>query len=146
MPQWVRYPPAAPGEISSTTSLPQGTPRKASYEGTGTHQSSLWTASSSPKTQPLYRGPGSMLHALRKVGRRHRMPFGAELTTHGVRFRLWAPKHEHIHLNIMGGDRHLMRPVGDGWHELLISAARSGSLYQFVLPDGRQVPDPASRF
>jgi maltooligosyltrehalose trehalohydrolase len=75
------------------------------------------------------------------------MRFGTEIRTHGVNFRLWAPKHEQIGLNIIGRSRRsLMRAVGDGWHELLTSAARPGSLYQFVLPDGLHVPDPASRF
>ena len=75
------------------------------------------------------------------------MRFGTEITTHGVNFRLWAPKHQQIGLNIIGGGRpRLMRAAGDGWHELLTSAACPGSLYQFVLPDGLHVPDPASRF
>jgi maltooligosyltrehalose trehalohydrolase len=75
------------------------------------------------------------------------MPFGTEITTHGVRFRLWAPKHEQIRLNIIGGGRpRLMHAIGDGWHELVTPAARPGSLYQFVLPEGLHVPDPASRF
>jgi maltooligosyltrehalose trehalohydrolase len=75
------------------------------------------------------------------------MPFGTEITSHGVDFRLWAPKHKQISLEIIGsGRRRLMRAVGDGWHELSTAAARPGSLYQFVLPDGRHVPDPASRF
>jgi len=34
----------------------------------------------------------------------------------------------------------------DGWHELLTHEAKPGSLYQYVLPDGMMVPDPASRF
>ena len=39
-----------------------------------------------------------------------------------------------------------MRALDRGWHELETSAARPGSLYRFVLPDGVEVPDPASRF
>ncbi len=88
-----------------------------------------------------------MLHRLGRVGRQHQMRFGTEITIHGVNFRLWAPKHRQIGLNIIGGGRpRLMRAAGDGWHELLTSAACPGSLYQFVLPDGLHVPDPASRF
>jgi malto-oligosyltrehalose trehalohydrolase len=75
------------------------------------------------------------------------MRFGAEVATNGVSFRLWAPKHDRISLNIDGsGGLHPMRPAGDGWHELVTDSARAGSLYRFVLPDGLNVPDPASRF
>jgi malto-oligosyltrehalose trehalohydrolase len=88
-----------------------------------------------------------MLHPLGNLRRNHQMPFGAEIATDEVRFRLWAPKHDRIRLNIFGAKRQLpMRSNGDGWHELVTGAARPGSLYQFVLPDGLQVPDPASRF
>jgi malto-oligosyltrehalose trehalohydrolase len=79
--------------------------------------------------------------------RRHQMPFGAEVVSDGVRFRLWAPKHDRVSLNIVGDQHlHLMRAVHDGWHDFTTGAARPGSLYQFVLPDGMHVPDPASRF
>ena len=90
-----------------------------------------------------------MLHPLGKVWRRHTMPFATEITTHGVRFRLWAPKRARIELNIVGGVRRLMRPVGDGWHELLTSAAPgtvviaastrrlTGGLFDFTRTSGR---------
>ena len=88
-----------------------------------------------------------MLHPRGGVERQHRMRFGTEIAADGVRCRLWTPKHRQIRLNIVGDERRApMRPVGDGWHGLLVSAARVGSLYQFVLPDGLHVPDPASRF
>jgi malto-oligosyltrehalose trehalohydrolase len=88
-----------------------------------------------------------MLHPPGSPRRRHQMPFGAELVADGVRFRLWAPKHDHISLDIGGDERpRPMLPVGDGWHELVTAAAQTGSLYRFVLPDGLHVPDPASRF
>jgi malto-oligosyltrehalose trehalohydrolase len=87
-----------------------------------------------------------MSHTGGGLERRHRMRFGAEIAAGGVRFRLWAPKHRQIGLNIVDGGRHAMRSAGDGWHELVVSAAGPGSLYRFVLPDGLQVPDPASRF
>ncbi|MGH7046800.1 MAG: malto-oligosyltrehalose trehalohydrolase [Stellaceae bacterium] len=75
------------------------------------------------------------------------MPFGAEIVAEGVRFRLWAPRHEEIRLQLIaGGPPHPMGAAGDGWHELVTGAARRGSLYRFVLPDGLHVPDPASRF
>jgi malto-oligosyltrehalose trehalohydrolase len=77
----------------------------------------------------------------------HEMPFGAELKADGtVRFRLWAPSHETILLEL--DDRaqsHAMHPGDDGWHDLVTSEARAGTRYRFVLSDGLRVPDPASR-
>jgi malto-oligosyltrehalose trehalohydrolase/4-alpha-glucanotransferase len=84
-----------------------------------------------------------------------------------VRFRLWAPSHPEVKLELSGaeaasgtpgaaasasGDREaepivLPMQAGDGgWHELATAQARVGSRYRFVLPDGTRVPDPASRF
>ena len=84
------------------------------------------------------------------LSRVHSMPFGAELRSDGcVRFRLFAPTAEQVRMALEGEGRPdalPMHPCGDGWHELLTSEARAGSLYRFVLPDGTQVADPASRF
>lgn len=76
------------------------------------------------------------------------MPFGAELFAGGeTRFRLWAPTHEAIGLELnRSAAPRPMRPIGDGWHELIVSNAGAGAKYRFVLPDGSRVPDPASRF
>jgi len=63
----------------------------------------------------------------------------------GVLFRLWAPKAERVDLK--ADDRlYPMQAQKDGWHQVIASAAQPGSLYQFVLPNGLIVPDPASRF
>lgn len=35
---------------------------------------------------------------------------------------------------------------GEGWHELVTDRASPGTRYQFILPDGMRVPDPASRY
>ena len=83
------------------------------------------------------------------AGRRraHRMPFGAERRADGtVRFRLWATPHPQVSVLIDGGASMPMQAVGDGWHELVTDRAHVGSRYQFVLPDGLRVHDPASRF
>ncbi len=80
------------------------------------------------------------------------MPFGAEIQANGgVRFRLWAPQCPEISLCIRAADGALERIVkmpssGDGWHELLDPDAGAGTLYDYLLPDGTHVPDPASRF
>jgi maltooligosyltrehalose trehalohydrolase len=36
--------------------------------------------------------------------------------------------------------------VGEGWHRLDVDAVKPGALYKYVLPDGSEIPDPASRF
>jgi malto-oligosyltrehalose trehalohydrolase len=92
--------------------------------------------------------PSQALTARKDSRRRsHAMPFGAELQEDGaVRFRLWAPKHGSVRLDLEGSGILPMQAIGNGWHELVTDRARAGSRYRFVLPDGLRVPDPASRF
>src|SRR3954447_14389619 len=80
--------------------------------------------------------------------RSHRMPHGAQLEADGsVRFRVWAPTHDSVALQLGNTPRsNPMTPCEGGWHELSTRAAGPGSLYRFLLPDGSRVPDPASRF
>jgi malto-oligosyltrehalose trehalohydrolase len=80
--------------------------------------------------------------------RAHRMPFGAQILANGaVRFRVWAPGHAAIALELEGGSAPLpMAREAAGWHGLVTDAARAGSRYRFVLPDGLRVADPASRY
>lgn len=87
------------------------------------------------------------------MSRSHRLPQGAELAPEGgVRFRLWAPNCAQIGLELrtaeVGAACHVaaMQAQRDGWHELVVATARPGTRYQYVLPDGTRVPDPASRF
>jgi maltooligosyltrehalose trehalohydrolase len=73
--------------------------------------------------------------------------FGAEVLADGVRFRFWAPLSERVHLHLVADDRTLpMEAAAEGWHDLFVAGLAPGALYRFVLPDGRRVPDPASRF
>ena len=77
------------------------------------------------------------------------MPFGAELTAHGVvRFRLWAPAAQRVELLLYeGGAAHLepLQALPDGWFALESAAARAGSLYRYRIDGAQEVPDPASR-
>ncbi len=61
----------------------------------------------------------------------------------GAEFRLWAPGCDRIGL-IVEDRTESMSPAADGWFEHRTNAA-PGDAYAFVLPDGRVVPDPASR-
>ena len=74
------------------------------------------------------------------------MIFGTEITKGGVRFRIWAPKHQQIGLVLDEGPTYPMRSLAGGWHELVVAEAGAGTRYRFALPDGLRVPDPASRY
>jgi malto-oligosyltrehalose trehalohydrolase len=74
------------------------------------------------------------------------LPCGAQVEDDGVRFRIWAPACQSLILRLTdSGDEFAMQPVGDGVFEVFTEAARTGTAYQYVLPDGTVVPDPASR-
>ena len=76
------------------------------------------------------------------------MPFGATLLEDGsVRFRFFAPAAGHVDLILASRPEPLrMRRTPEGWHELTTAEATAGTLYNFLLPDGLRVADPASRF
>lgn len=72
--------------------------------------------------------------------------WGAQLDENGgAHFRLWAPGLRELRLRLQGGEERAMDPLGDGWFELVANGVRHGASYQFVLPDGLAVPDPAAR-
>jgi maltooligosyltrehalose trehalohydrolase len=59
-------------------------------------------------------------------------------------FSLWAPALESLQLLVEGSSPVAMESVGEGWYAIH-AEAEPGTRYQFVLPDGLHVPDPASR-
>ncbi len=84
---------------------------------------------------------GSPLQGLRLPSR----SWGADIASNGnVRFRIWAPGVEHMSVRLAAGDVPMTRR-GEGWFEALAPGVAPGAEYAFVLPDGRTVPDPASR-
>jgi malto-oligosyltrehalose trehalohydrolase len=85
---------------------------------------------------------------LHQKTRVHPLPRGAEVLDDGaVRFRFWGPAAEIVRLEIDGVEQVIaLEAKEDGWHELTTKQTSAGSRYQFVLPDGTRVPDPASRF
>ncbi|GAA0583000.1 malto-oligosyltrehalose trehalohydrolase [Caenispirillum bisanense] len=79
----------------------------------------------------------------------HPMPFGAELTPDGCRFRLWAPDVPTVTLCIEGpgpGREFPLTPDDQGWVDVVADGVVAGTRYRWRLPDGLMVPDPASRF
>ena len=73
---------------------------------------------------------------------------GAWLENSGmVRFRLWAPAHSAVSVQIEGrADPIPAINKGGGWFELRTDCATAGSRYRYVFEDGTAIPDPASRF
>src|SRR5580700_4923117 len=104
--------------------------------------------------------------------RHHELPFGAELTSDGVHFRLWAPRAKEVAVRVEGTESSPhpnppplageggsprerragggpaeaipMSPEPDGWFSLTTSQAQPGSRYRYIV-DGAAYPDPASR-
>ena len=77
------------------------------------------------------------------------MPFGAELSAAGARFRLWAPAARQVELDLaVRGSRaeREMSALADGWFEATVADAPAGTRYAFRIDGGLTVPDPASRF
>ena len=75
--------------------------------------------------------------------RHHELPFGAELASQGVRFRLWAPRANVVSLELDAALPMLREP--GGWFSLTTAQAAPGSRYRYLV-DGRPFPDPASRY
>lgn len=84
---------------------------------------------------------------MRETKRIHKMRFGAEVTDYGTRFKIWAPKCKEVRLKLKGR----RAPVAldrqdDGWHRKEVEGIGAGAQYRFVLPDGTEIADPASRY
>jgi len=72
--------------------------------------------------------------------------WGAELQDDGIAvFRLWAPAAESLRVRLDERDELEMERRDGGWFELETAGLPEGTAYQFILPDGMAVPDPASR-
>jgi len=78
----------------------------------------------------------------------HALPFGATLQDDGnTQFRIWAPSAPTLDLvigGVTGGVAKPMQAQDGGWHALTCLAP-AGTQYQYRLPNGLLVPDPASR-
>lgn len=75
------------------------------------------------------------------------MRFGAEVRSETTRFKLWAPLCKSIRLKLKGRRTLLdLQAQGDGWHRLEVADAGPGTRYKYVLPNGTEIADPASRY
>jgi malto-oligosyltrehalose trehalohydrolase len=79
----------------------------------------------------------------------HLMPFGAQVTTQGVEFRLWAPAAHQVDLLLCDAAVPQVRPMldcGQGWFARTEPEVRAGAHYRFRIDMTLEVPDPASRW
>jgi malto-oligosyltrehalose trehalohydrolase len=72
------------------------------------------------------------------------MPFGAQVSAEGVRFRLWAPAAHRVEV-MTGGKALPMEKLEGGWFERTEKVA-AGARYLYRIDGAQEVPDPASRF
>src|SRR5687767_10829559 len=63
----------------------------------------------------------------------------------GVRYRVWAPKHQSLSVVVAGREIPMTREA-DGVFIAVDPAGAVGDLYQFKLPDGQTLPDPGTHF
>lgn len=86
-------------------------------------------------------------HLLHGLQREQESKFGTQILPKGVRFRLWAPLTESVSLKVYElGLVVPMTALARGWYEVEVEEARAGMRYRFVLENGEEVPDPASRY
>ena len=78
------------------------------------------------------------------LGRMRRHVHGPQVTAGGVEFSVWAPALERVVVSVRGRE-YPFEPGGDGWWSVFVPGARPGDRYSFALPDGRRLPDPATR-
>lgn len=75
---------------------------------------------------------------------------GPTVRDNGVQHCVWAPDHASVSIKIRRADGNetteAMQRADRGYFVFDDPAGRSGDRYRFVLPDGRELPDPASRY
>jgi maltooligosyltrehalose trehalohydrolase len=76
------------------------------------------------------------------------LPFGARVDPSGVEFRLWAPRLDSVRVAICEDPPRVlaMQPDGAGEFAAFGEGLRAGCDYTFLTADGRQIPDPVSRW
>jgi maltooligosyltrehalose trehalohydrolase len=82
-----------------------------------------------------------------EAARPGRLPVGAEITTEGVHFHVWAPRARLVEVVLDdGGLAVALAPRPGGYHGGVAEGATPGTRYRFRLDGGPLLPDPASRF
>src|SRR5688572_633005 len=79
-----------------------------------------------------------------------RLPVGAEVSSDGVHFRVWAPRRKSVEVvfeSDSSGKHVQLAAEAGGYFSGLAAGTKAGALYRFRLDDGDKLfPDPVSRF
>jgi maltooligosyltrehalose trehalohydrolase len=75
-----------------------------------------------------------------------RFPIGAEVSSGGVHFRVWAPASKTVDVVFDGDETAALEPEDAGYFSGFVPNARAGERYKYKLDAGELYPDPASRF
>lgn len=81
-----------------------------------------------------------------------RVPGALRMASEGFRFVVWAPTEKTMSVHVVPGatgEKEIVAPMrksGEGYFEAEIREAAAGRKYFFRFEDGRERPDPASRF
>lgn len=77
-----------------------------------------------------------------------RLAIGAEPSSRGVLFRVWAPTRKTVQVVFDGYERRpaTLEPEGTGYFSGLAEEAGAGTLYKYRLDESEEYPDPVSRF
>ncbi len=96
------------------------------------------------------RGAGTDSEGERREQNIWRLDLGSTLLENGgVRFRVWAPKVKNLSVRLLSEDNSRTFPLRgdvDGYFDGTVAGAREGDRYLYLLDDGTERPDPASRF
>ena len=73
---------------------------------------------------------------------------GANIIADGrVRFRVWAPRHDQVLVDLVDNDRRVeMKRDASGYHTAAVDGVWAGTRYAYRLSGGPPRPDPVSRF
>jgi maltooligosyltrehalose trehalohydrolase len=83
----------------------------------------------------------------RKSKKSWSLGLGANVTSKGVRFRVWAPKVSSLSLRVVGESKDiLMVPEGNGFLTTFIKGLGPEARYHYLLDGNQSRPDPVSRF
>ncbi|MES1242063.1 MAG: malto-oligosyltrehalose trehalohydrolase [Acidobacteriota bacterium] len=74
-----------------------------------------------------------------------RLPVGAEISSGGTHFRVWAPRRSRVEV-VSGSKAFELESEGNGYFSALVKGLGAGALYRYRLDGGDAFPDPASRF
>jgi maltooligosyltrehalose trehalohydrolase len=75
-----------------------------------------------------------------------RLPVGAEVTSSGAHFRVWAPDRVGVDAVFEDGEAVKLAAEGRGYFSGSAAGRRAGDRYRLRLDGGELLPDPASRF